>query len=101
MALTIGRGRHRHQVQIDVYTRDNCGLCRRAEEQVAEEARWRVKVRHIDIDQDDDLIRRYGLRIPVIVVDGREIAEGELPEGVLRRAIRRSRQHRWAQWRRA
>ncbi len=76
--------------EVVVYTRDRCGLCRRAEAVVAREAR-RARVRLVDIDTDDDLVRRFGLRVPVVAVDGVEVAEGEVPRGVVRRAVRAAR----------
>jgi glutaredoxin len=100
VALTIGSGRHGRRSTIEVYTRDGCGLCRTAEEIVAREAD-RAEVRHIDIDQDDALMTRYQVRVPVIVVDGREVAEGRVSPGTVKRALRRSRRARWSQWRRA
>jgi len=42
----------------------------------------------IDIDSSDALLTRYALRIPVISVDGNEVAEGELQPGVVRAAVR-------------
>lgn len=80
-------------VTIEVYTRDNCGLCRQAEELVAREAR-RADVRRIDVDQDDDLQRRYNVRVPVIVVQGDEVAEGRVEPGVVKQAVRRARTRR-------
>ena len=100
MALTVGKGRRRHRSLVEVYTRENCGLCNRAEEIVAEEAK-RADVRLIDIDTSDDLVRRYGIRVPVNVIDGREVAEGKVEPGEVRSALRRARRGRWADWRRA
>lgn len=98
MALTVGRGRRFRSV-VEVYTRDNCGLCTRAEQLVAEEAK-KADVRLIDIDASDELQRRFGLRVPVIVVDGREVAEGQVEPGAVRAALRRARKGRWTDWRR-
>ncbi|MDX1659415.1 MAG: glutaredoxin family protein [Nitriliruptorales bacterium] len=100
MALTIGRGRRGYRSLVEVYTRDNCGLCAKAEELVDDEA-GRADVRLIDIDENDELVKRYGVRVPVIVVDGREVAEGQVEPGEIRRALRRARRGRWAEWRRA
>lgn len=100
MALTVGRGRRRYRSLVEVYTRDNCGLCQKAEQLVADEAK-RADVRLIDIDESDELVRRYGIRVPVIVVDGREVAEGRVQPGEVRSALRRARRGRWAEWRRA
>lgn len=100
MAVTLGTGRRRRRVLVEVYTRENCGLCEEAEDRVAAEAQG-ARVRMIDIDEDPDLQARYNVRVPVVVVDGREVAEGRVEEGVVRRAIRRARKGRWSEWRRA
>jgi glutaredoxin len=76
--------------EVVVYTRAGCGLCRRAEELVAREAR-RAEVRIVDVDTDDELVVRYGVRVPVVLVDGREVAELEVEPGAVRRALRASR----------
>ncbi|MFA9446280.1 glutaredoxin family protein [Egicoccus sp. AB-alg6-2] len=73
-----------------VYTRATCGLCRRAEAIVAREARG-ADVTHVDVDGDDVLVSRYGVRVPVVVVDGREVAELEVPPGSVRAAVRQAR----------
>ena len=75
---------------VVVYTRERCGLCRTAEAAVAKEARG-AEVRYIDVDTDDDLQRRYGVRVPVVVVDGVEVAEAEVPRGAVRRAVKAAR----------
>jgi glutaredoxin len=66
--------------EVVVYGRARCGLCRRAEELVAREAAGAV-IRHVDIDTADELIDRYGVRVPVVVVDGVEVAELEVADG--------------------
>jgi glutaredoxin len=76
--------------EVVVYTRQGCGLCRRAEELVAREAR-RAEVRHVDVDTDEELIRRYGVRVPVVTVDEVEVAELEVAAGTIRRAVRAAR----------
>jgi glutaredoxin len=75
---------------VVVYTRVGCGLCRRAEALVAREAR-RAEVRHVDVDTDEELVRRYGVRVPVVTVDGVEVAELEVAAGTVRRALRAAR----------
>lgn len=78
---------------VVVYTRATCGLCRSAEAIVAREAR-RAEVRHVDIDGDDDLQAAYNIRVPVVTVDGVEVAEGQVVPGVVRAAVRRARRNR-------
>ncbi len=72
---------------VTVFTRDGCGLCREAEALVAREARGH-DVQRVDIDADDELQRRYNIRVPVVAVDGVEIAEGRLEPGAVRAALR-------------
>jgi glutaredoxin len=79
--------------EVVVYTREGCGLCRRAEELVAREAR-RAEVRAVDIDTDPQLQRRYTVRVPVVTVDGEEVAELEVAPGEVRRAVARARRAR-------
>lgn len=100
MALSIGSGRRRQRSVIDVYTRENCGLCATAEG-IVEDEKGRALVRRHDIDADDELMKRYQVRVPVIVVDGREVAEGRVQPGQVRSALRQARRGRWAEWRRA
>lgn len=91
MAVVPARGgSRRHVPEVVVYTRQRCGLCRRAEALVAREAR-RAHVRHVDVDGDAALAARYGVRVPVVTVDGLEVAELEVGPGVVRRAVRAAR----------
>jgi len=82
-----------------LYTRARCGVCRTAEQQVRRELRttlpWRrpsLRLVDIDVDSDPDggdLVQRYGVRVPVLVLDGVELSELQMEPGVLRRALRR------------
>ena len=55
-----------------VYSRPGCGLCEQMLEELASvlppAAAARVQV--VDIDTDPELTRKYGTRIPVLLVDG-------------------------------
>jgi len=83
-----------HRPIVTVYTRTGCGLCAVAEELVASQARrrppWRPRPRvsFVDVDEDEGLVRRYGVRVPVVVIDGREAAELEVSKGQVRQALR-------------
>lgn len=44
-------------------------------------------LREIDIESDDALIREYGLRIPVVAVDGEELFEISVQAVALRAAV--------------
>lgn len=73
--------------RVTVYTRQGCGLCRAAERVVADEAAGHA-VELVDVDADDELQRRYNIRVPVVAVDGDEILEGRVQPGDVRRALR-------------
>ena len=56
-----------------MYSRRTCGLCDKARAVILTE-RERVPFRfeEITIDGDDELERRYGVRVPVVEVNGAE-----------------------------
>ena len=60
---------------VTVYTRQGCHLCDDAIAVVRNVATGRAQIELIDIDADPDLVERYTVRVPVIAVDGVEIAE--------------------------
>lgn len=78
---------------ITFVTRPGCHLCDDAAAIVERTGRrLRVGVSTVNLDDNDDLIRLYSLRIPVVLgPDGSLLAEGIIDERELRRAIRRSK----------
>jgi glutaredoxin len=82
----------RRRPQVTVYSRAGCHLCERAERDVARLARGRADVEVVDIDTDPTLIERYTVRVPVVAVDGVEVAEFQLDPAAFRAALRRARQ---------
>jgi hypothetical protein len=72
--------------------REGCHLCDQARPLVRSAAsRSGVGVVEVDIDDDDGLVARYGLRIPVILgPDEQVLAEGVIDDvRALRRAMKR------------
>ena len=59
-----------------MYSRITCGLCDEARE-VLLAVRHRIPFAYqeVFVDGDDDLEDRYGLRVPVVEVDGEEAFE--------------------------
>lgn len=55
-----------------------------------------LSVRVIDIDADDYLQRLYMLEIPVVAVDGVEVARAPISERKLEHALLELRDNRWA-----
>jgi hypothetical protein len=67
-----------------IYSREGCYLCdEMLDDLLALVDGYDVQVRVVNVDEDEDTRRRYGLRIPVLEVDGEEICSARLlPERV-------------------
>lgn len=67
-----------------------CHLCDEAEPIVRRIARrYRVPLEVVDMDSDDDLVRLYAWRIPVVLgPDGEVLDEGLIDERRLRSAVK-------------
>lgn len=64
-------------IQLSLYTTLGCHLCSQLEALVAALANQEVWLHHIEISDDDALVERYGVRIPVLVdSDGKELDRG-------------------------
>lgn len=73
---------------VTVYTREGCHLCADACDVVATVTAevgsgWST----VDIDSSDDLRERYSEQVPVICVDGEQIAYWRIDERRLRAAL--------------
>ena len=73
---------------VVLYARDGCHLCDEAR-LVIEEVRRTVpfSFTEVDIDTNDALIRDYGIRIPVVAIDGQELFEISVDPAALRAAV--------------
>jgi hypothetical protein len=66
--------------EVVLYTRGGCHLCEDAEAVLrAAGEQTRFVLRLVDIDADPELAGRYGVRVPVVAVDGVEHFEYEVP----------------------
>ena len=67
-------------LELTYYTRERCSLCDEGIEQIKlalSELRYSdVKMRSIDIDQDDALQEEYMIRVPVLIHEGQVVQEG-------------------------
>lgn len=73
---------------ITLYTRTGCHLCEAAEAVIRSVAGDTADVRLVDIDAEPALTDRYTVRVPVVEVDGVEIAEFEVDPRQLAAALR-------------
>jgi glutaredoxin len=77
---------------VTLYTRVGCHLCEEAERVLeAERAASPFRRKLVNVDRDPELARRYGVRVPVVAVDGAELFEYEVPADLLRAWLRRIR----------
>ena len=70
---------------VTMYSRPRCGLCDRAREVIlAVRSEVPFDYDEVFVDDDEELEREYGLRVPVILVDGEEEFEIEVDADRLR-----------------
>jgi len=67
--------------RVTIYSKPDCHLCERAKE-VIERCRGQTdfELEEVDISRDPRLLARFGDNIPVILLDGKEIARHFLRE---------------------
>ncbi|RIK37129.1 MAG: hypothetical protein DCC58_18420 [Chloroflexi bacterium] len=72
-------GRRRRAVvpRITLFVRPECHLCHDAESMLLRSFRRR-EIEIVDVMSSLELENRYILRVPVIAVDGQELAEGQI-----------------------
>jgi glutaredoxin len=75
---------------ITLYGKPGCHLCEGARSVVRGVAAPRnVEVVEVDVTLDPELERRYGERIPVLALDGEELFDYVVDEGVLEKRLDR------------
>ena len=82
-------GRKPAPIQVCLYTRAGCHLCDRAKAQLREAlAGYDHLFEEVDIDSDQALARRYGERVPVVLINGKIRFWGSINGFLLRRQLR-------------
>ena len=76
-----------------IYSKPDCHLCDKMKAVVRQVAGSRagVTITEIDITKDPMLVDRYGLEIPVLMIDGRKVAKYRITEKELRRILERAK----------
>ena len=75
---------------LTIYSKPGCHLCDEMKTVVEREVRRApvaASIEQIDISGNADLEARYGLEIPVLLIDGRKVAKYRVTETDLRRMI--------------
>jgi hypothetical protein len=76
-------------VLVSLYSRPGCGLCDEAREVIlAERSRSPFDIEEIDISGDEALELEYGIRIPVVLIDGEERFELTVDPTAFGQAVR-------------
>ncbi|MBP2240319.1 glutaredoxin [Cytobacillus eiseniae] len=71
-----------------LYTRDRCMLCEKAKKIIVElQNKYDFLLEEIDIDSSDELTEKYGIMIPVVEIDGKEVQYGQIDEWTLSEAF--------------
>ena len=62
-----------------LYTKDKCHLCEKAKREL-QKARESIPFQYeeVDIETSDELIEKYGLMIPVLMLEGTMIQYGQI-----------------------
>jgi len=77
-------------IALTIYSRPGCHLCddmKGVVNRVVQRTATPVTIEEIDISTDGELERRYGLEIPVLLVDGRKAAKYRITEADLSRLL--------------
>ncbi|MBA0917196.1 MAG: glutaredoxin family protein [Nitrosospira sp.] len=77
--MTLSKSAIESPVTLVIYGREECHLCQNMIADLHElQGRLHFQIKLVDIDNDTELTARYGVRIPVLVVDGEEICHYHL-----------------------
>ena len=71
-------------MRVVLVTRAGCHLCDQALRLLQE---LEIQPEVVDVDADDELFRLYDWRVPVILVEGRVVLEGNITPKALRTAL--------------
>jgi len=79
----MGLGGRRGMVEVLVFGKEGCHLCEMVESEIRSLKKARANLTVVDIDDDEAYYAKYWMRIPVVVIDGREVLEAKDmdPEG--------------------
>jgi len=74
---------------LTLYSRPGCHLCEVMLEQLQPFLeKYSLEVQLVDIESDDELLRRYAIKIPVLALDGETLCQYQLDPQVLTQALK-------------
>jgi glutaredoxin len=79
---------------LTIYSRPGCHLCDEMKDVVQRVAQSiPLQLEEVDISQSRDLEEKYGLEVPVLLVDGKKAAKYRIGEEDLRRILAGRAEH--------
>lgn len=76
---------------VTLYTRPECPLCDEAVRLLHRLApKLGFELQEVNIEEDEELLRRYALEIPVVAVNGRPLLAAPIEGATLRRTLERA-----------
>ncbi|PEX84089.1 glutaredoxin family protein [Bacillus cereus] len=78
-------------MKVVLYTKKDCGLCEKAKQVLKEvQCEYSFQIKEIDIYEDNDLLEKYHLMIPVVEIGGKQVEYGNIHKGVIINYIKNS-----------
>jgi glutaredoxin len=77
-------------IHLTIYSRPGCHLCEEMKASVERAVRASglpTTIDEVDISRDAELESRYGIEIPVLIVDGQKVAKYRVSEWEVRRIL--------------
>ena len=78
-------------MEVILYTKEECGLCQKAKKLLQElKTEYVFDLQEINIYEDEQLLEKYHLMIPVVEIDGEEVEYGIIHKDVIINSIIRA-----------
>lgn len=77
-------------IALTIYSKPGCHLCddmKATVDRVVRSSALPITVEEIDVSTDADLEARYGLEIPVLLIDGKKVAKYRVTDAELTRVL--------------
>ena len=88
LARLLRRSRRAEHLTFTVYTRSQCGCCRKALDLLANaRGRHGFAIEEVDVDGDPALAEIYGTEVPVVAVNGKVRFRGVVSPVLLNRLL--------------
>ncbi|EEL48581.1 glutaredoxin family protein [Bacillus cereus] len=71
-------------MKVVLYTKTDCGLCEKAKQLLEEvQHEYFFEIEEIDIYEDDELLEKYQIMIPVVEIGGKQVEYGVIHKDVI------------------